>query len=62
MTLHYPQIDTLSDLLKDKNPVTVSDTCSVVRDWLAVRGAMAFELGASTTAAVLDRAAAAAMR
>lgn len=59
---HTPHIDTLSELLKDKDPQTVIDTCSVVRDWLVVRSAMAFELGGGDIATILDRAAAAAMR
>jgi hypothetical protein len=62
VTLTYPPIDTLAELLAQENPQTIPDICAVVRDWLVVRSALAFELGGGDIATILDRAAAAAVR
>lgn len=59
---HVPVVETLQELLEEKAPKTVNETCEVVRDWLVVRSAMAFELGGGDVANILDRAAAAAVR
>lgn len=55
-------MDSLAEMLAQKQPVSVADTCYVVRDWLVTRSVMAFELGGGDVANILDRAAAAAVR
>lgn len=61
-TIHRVEIETLTELLTEKAPKSVAETCEVVRDWLVVRSALAFELGGGDVANILDRAAAAAVR
>lgn len=61
-SIHKVHIETLKELLIEANPKSPMDTCYVVRDWLSVRSALAFELGGGDVAGILDRAAAAAVR
>lgn len=60
--IHRVEIETLRELLVENKPQTPDEVCEVVRDWLVVRSALAFELGGGDVANILDRAAAAAVR